>query len=132
MPSTYQSVVIDAPLESAWKRVRDSHDCSFAPRVLPDCQAVGEKGGTEVGARRVLSGVFHETLTHHDDGAHTFSYSIDDGPSPVSSAEVRHYMESVRLRRPPRVAAPSSSGVRAGNRTVTMQSFSAARPTGRC
>ncbi len=98
MPSTYESIVIKAPLDVVWSRIRDFHDCSFAPRVLPDCEKVGDKGGTEVGAKRILNGVFHETLTHHDERSHAISYSIDDGPSPVSAEEIRHYVGSVRLR----------------------------------
>ena len=98
MPSTYQSIVIEAPINAVWAKISDFHDLSFAPQVISDCQKVGDKGGTEVGAQRLLNGVFTETLTHHDESSHAISYSIEDGPSPVSPDEVKSYIGAVRLR----------------------------------
>lgn len=97
MRSTYQSVVVKAPIDQVWATVRDFHDFSWADRVVSQCDAVGDKSGTEVGARRVLNDAFHETLLEHDDRAHRMRYSIDDGPSPLSPAEVRNYVGELHL-----------------------------------
>ncbi len=50
-----------------------------------------------MGARRVLNGVFHETLLEHSDDERTLRYSIDDGPSPVSQEDVSDYVGTVRV-----------------------------------
>ena len=60
-------------------------------------EKVGEAGGSEVGAGRILNGVFHETLTAIDPGQYTLSYSIDDGPDVVSKDAVSNYIGTIRL-----------------------------------
>lgn len=97
MPSTYQARVIDAPIDEVWSRVRNFHDLSWAPNVVTRAEAVGDRGPDEVGARRVLNDAFHETLIELDEAAHTLKYSIDEGPSPVSSKEVSNYQGIVQL-----------------------------------
>lgn len=98
MPSTYQSIVINAPVDQVWNKVKNFHDFSWASEVITSCEAVGTKSPAEVGAQRLLNGVFHETLRLLDDQQHLLEYSIDDGPSPVSPAEVQNYVGSLRLR----------------------------------
>ncbi len=61
MKSTYQSIVINAPIETVWERVKDFHNLSWAPNVITNCVNSGDEKGTEVGAKRILNGVFHET-----------------------------------------------------------------------
>ncbi|MBT8367864.1 MAG: hypothetical protein KJP23_24485 [Deltaproteobacteria bacterium] len=51
--------------------------------------------GTE---RRILNDAFHETLIDLDKATHTMRYSIDNGPSPGSSADVEGYIGHVHLR----------------------------------
>jgi hypothetical protein len=97
MPSTYQSILIDAPVSEVWNKLKDFHDLSWAPKVITSVQKVGDLGGAEVGARRVLNGAFHETLKEIDEQRKTLRYSIDDGPSPVSKEEVSGYEGAVRL-----------------------------------
>ena len=97
MPSTYQSNIINAPIEKVWLTISDFHDMSWAPNVILSCNAVGEKIGNDIGAKRVLNGAFHETLQELDDEAHYIKYSIDDGPDPVSSADVSNYIGEIRL-----------------------------------
>jgi hypothetical protein len=58
---------------------------------------VGDKKGTAVGAGRVLNQAFHETLRELSEEDRTFSYSIDDGPSPVSKAHVSSYVGRVSV-----------------------------------
>lgn len=98
MPQTFQSIVVDAPLERVWDKVKDFHDMSWAPNVVSRCVSEGDTPGTEVGARRVLNEVFHETLIERDESAHRIRYTIDEGPSPVSSAEVSGYVGQLELR----------------------------------
>ena len=51
MGRTYQSVVINAPAEKVWGRIRDFHDLGWAPNVVTRIDVVGGKKGNEVGAR---------------------------------------------------------------------------------
>lgn len=98
MPSTHRSAVIAAPADRVWRTLRDFHDLSWAPRVVSECRPVGRLAGDQVGARRVLNGAFHETLRALDDEARATRYSVDDGPSPVSPAEVRDFVAEIRVR----------------------------------
>lgn len=97
MPSTYQSRIIDAPIDEIWSRIRNFHDLSWAPSVVTRVEAVGDRRFDEVGARRVLNDAFHETLIELDEAAYRLEYSIDEGPSPVSSKEVSKYRGVVQL-----------------------------------
>ncbi len=49
-------------------------------------------------AKRVLNGVFRETLLEVNEDHRTFAYSIDDGPPPVSKADVSNYVGRVSVR----------------------------------
>ncbi|MFO7994583.1 MAG: SRPBCC family protein [Marinobacter sp.] len=98
MGKTYQSVVVNAPIETVWAKLRDFHDMSWAPDVVTRVDAVGDKKGDQPGAKRVLNGAFHETLHALDDENRELTYSIDEGPSPVSSNEVSSYEGHVRVR----------------------------------
>jgi carbon monoxide dehydrogenase subunit G len=86
MGETYQSIVIKAPVEKVWEAIRDFHDLGWASNVVTSVDIVGDADGHEVGAQRVLNGAFHETLLSIDEEAHTFSYSIDEGPGPLERA----------------------------------------------
>ena len=97
MPSTYQSNLINAPVEKVWAAISNFHDLSWAPNVVSSCESVGDTPGTEVGAKRILNGAFHETLMEVDSTGHQIKYSIDDGPSPVSPKEVSNYIGIIKL-----------------------------------
>jgi uncharacterized protein YndB with AHSA1/START domain len=98
MGKTYQSTVVDAPVEKVWGALRNFHGASWAPNVVTSLEVVGDVGGDEVGAKRILNGAFSETLLSLDDDGRVFTYSIDDGPPPVSSADVRNYVGRVEVR----------------------------------
>lgn len=98
MPQCYQSIIVHAPIEKVWETIKNFHDMSWSSSVIEQCEAVGEIGGTEVGAKRILNGVFHETLLECNDHEHRVRYSIDDGPSPVSASEVNNYIGRVQLK----------------------------------
>ena len=97
MPSTYQSNIINAPIDKVWQAVSNFHDMSWAPNIISSVDVVGVVAGTEVGAQRVLNGAFHETLIEIDTDNHRIRYSIDDGPDPVSPSIVSNYIGEIRL-----------------------------------
>ena len=97
MGSTFQEIEIRAPIDTVWKAIRDFHDLSWAPNVVTSVDVVGNKPGDKKGAGRILNGAFHETLRTVDDMGKSFTYSIDDGPSPVSKDEVSNYVGRVLL-----------------------------------
>ena len=98
MGQTYQSITIHAAPDRVWSTLRDFHDMSWAPNVVTGLEIVGDAGNDEPGAGRVLNGAFHETLREIDDEERIFSYSIDDGPSPVSMDEVKNYIGRVSVQ----------------------------------
>lgn len=98
MGQTYQSIVINAPAEKVWSAIRNFHDLSWAPNVITRVDVVGSQKGDEVGAGRVLNDAFRETLREMNDDASGFAYSIDDGPSSVSKADVSNYVGRVSVR----------------------------------
>jgi hypothetical protein len=97
MGTCYQKIEIEAPINRVWDTIKDFHDLSWAPDVVVSVTKVGDKNGNEIGSRRVLNDVFHETLTVLDPHNFTFSYSIDDGPGPVASNSVSDYIGTVKL-----------------------------------
>lgn len=94
---TFQSIRVAAPAETVWQSLRDFHDFSWS-NIIETCEKVGDQAGDLVGAQRVLNGVFKETLIEHNDGTYSIRYSIDDGPNPVSSGDVKEYMGHLQLR----------------------------------
>jgi len=97
MGRCYNKIEIGAPIDKVWDTISNFHDLSWAPNVIASVAIVGDKNGSEVGAKRVLNDAFHETLTVLDPPNYTFSYSIDDGPGPVASDVVRDYVGTVTL-----------------------------------
>jgi len=98
MPKTFQSIVVKAPINTVWDKIKNFHDMSWTPNVITSCEAVGDVAGTEVGAKRILNQAFHETLTELNLEAHTIKYAIVDGPSPVSKDDVKNYIGVVQLK----------------------------------
>jgi len=94
----YNSVIVAAPADRVWQTLRDFHDMGWAPEVVESCEAIAGADGTQIGARRVLNGVFYETLVGLDDSARVLRYSIDDGPDAVSRSNVSGYIGEVRVQ----------------------------------
>lgn len=101
MGATYQSIVIDLPPDRVWTAIRDFHDMSWTPNVVTSLERVGDTPGDRPGARRVLNGVFHETLRELDDSGQEMTYSIDEAPSPISSEEISDYVGRVTVNASP-------------------------------
>jgi len=95
--SCYNSIVVNAPIEHVWNTIRHFHDLGWGEPVVTSVDIVGDVPGDEVGAKRILNGVFHETLREIDETEHRFVYSIDDGPDPVSKGLVDNYIGTVEL-----------------------------------
>lgn len=89
------ATVLNASPDDVWNALRDFHDLSWSADVVEDVEAVGDVSGTEVGAKRVLNGAFHETLHELDDAGRSLRYSIDDGPGPLEGVE--GYLGEVRV-----------------------------------
>jgi carbon monoxide dehydrogenase subunit G len=80
------SIVVSAPADSVWARLQNFHDLSWASGVVESCEVVGDVAATERGAKRVLNGVFHETLLGVDNEKRALRYSIDSAPgTPVDA-----------------------------------------------
>lgn len=71
MGRCYNSVIVNAPVETVWTRIRDFHDLSWAEGMGLKVEAVGDRPGEEVGAKRVINGAFHETLIAIDEASRT-------------------------------------------------------------
>ena len=97
MGNCYNKIEIKSPIGTVWETISDFHDMSWAPGVITSVTKEGDKSGKEVGAKRVLNEAFYETLQEVDADAFTFSYSIDDGPGPVSKSGVDNYIGVVKL-----------------------------------
>lgn len=107
MGKTNQEIIISAGPDVVWAAIRNFHDMSWAPDVITSLEKVGNTSGSQVGSKRILNGLFKETLISVDDTAKTFTYSIDDGPSPISSEEISNYIGRVKVE-----ASPGGEGTR--------------------
>ena len=97
MGNCYNKIEISAPVSAVWDKIKDFHDMSWASGVIETLARVGDKNGSEVGAKRILNDAFHERLLSIDHDSFTFTYSIDDGPGPVAKELVRNYKGVVKL-----------------------------------
>ena len=97
MPKVYNSIIVGAPIEQVWSRIRDFHDFTWAPTLIASCEKVGDGNGCSVGARRLLNGIFLDTLIAYSAIDRRMMYSLDEGPYPVSSREIRNYVGDLHL-----------------------------------
>jgi len=97
MGQCYNSTIIDASVDKVWEMINDFHELSWGDQVVTKIDIVGNTPGTEAGAKRILNEAFHETLLSIDSDGLTFTYSIDDGPDPVSKDSVTNYVGRVSL-----------------------------------
>lgn len=92
------SIVINAPAEQVWQQLRNFHGmASWATGVIDSCIAEGDARSNEIGAQRILNGVFRETLLGLDDHIRVMHYSIDDGPEAVAKDKVQGYIGKVQV-----------------------------------
>ena len=93
----YNSAVINAPADKVWAALNNFHDLSAFPNVVQSLDVVGDAGGTQVGAKRLLNGAIHETLISLDNDERVCRYSIDDGPEALSKDNVSGYVGQVQV-----------------------------------
>ena len=93
----YNSTVVNASADKVWAALRDFHDLSAFPNVVENVDVVGDVSGTQIGAKRVLNGAFHETLLALGDNARIIHYSIDDGPEALAKDSVSGYIDQVQV-----------------------------------
>ena len=93
----YNSTVVSAPVDQVWSALRDFHDLGVFPNVIEKVDVVGDIPGTEIGAKRILNGAFHETLKSLDDENRILTYSIDDGPAATSKDSVSGYIGKLQV-----------------------------------
>lgn len=93
----FNSTVIAAPAVKVFETLINFHDLSWSKNVITKLDVIGDKKGHEIGAKRVLNDAFHETLQSVDVDNRSFTYSIDDGPGPVSKDSVEGYLGEVSV-----------------------------------
>ena len=97
MGKCHNEIEVNASTSKVWETINNFHDLSWAPNIITSVEAIGDKNGTEVGAKRILNDAFHETLVEINADEFSFSYSIDDGPGPVASDAVSNYIGVVKV-----------------------------------
>ncbi len=95
--SCYHSAILNAPVETVWTTISNFHDMNWAPEVITSLEVKGDVAGDEVGAVRLLNGLFLETLREVDEPNYSFTYSIDDGPDVIAKEVVANYLGTVVL-----------------------------------
>ena len=98
MGRCFHSTVLDTPIAEVWSALRNFHNLSWGTGVVTSCVKVGDTPGDQAGAQRVLNSSFHETLRSLDDSNYTLTYTIDDGPEPISKDSIKSYVGTIRLR----------------------------------
>ncbi len=97
MGHCYNSCVVNASVDDVWAALRNFHNTDWAAGVLESNEPTGGAAADQIGAKRVLNGVFHETLIGLDDQYRTLQYTIDDGPGPLEAANIVRYVGSIRV-----------------------------------
>jgi carbon monoxide dehydrogenase subunit G len=92
----FNSVVVAAPADKVWAALRQFHDISWSANVITSVESEGDP--ELAGAKRLLNGVFFETLLSLDDDTRVLRYSIDDGPAAVSKDNVTGYVGEVSVQ----------------------------------
>lgn len=93
----YNSSVINASSDKVFNLLKNFHDLSWSKNVVSKVDKIGNKRHFEIGAKRILNDAFHETLRSIDNDKKTFTYSIDDGPGPISKDNVSGYLGEVSV-----------------------------------
>lgn len=93
----YNSAIINTSSDKVFETIKNFHDLSWSKNVITKLDVIGDKSGHEIGAQRVLNDAFHETLLSVDNDEKKFTYSIDDGPGPVSKDNVEGYIGEVSV-----------------------------------
>ena len=96
MGTTYNSTVVDAPIEKVWATVRNFYDLAWTQMNLT-VKAVNDLKPDQIGASRIINDVFHETLTDLNDFERSFAYHMTDGPDAVAKDKVKSFYGKLQL-----------------------------------
>ena len=97
MGKCFHTTTVKADIDEVWSALSNFHDLGWAAGVIESVENIGDKGPSQVGSRRKLNGAISETLQSIDPTSHSLSYSIDDGPGPLSGDVVASYTGAIRL-----------------------------------
>lgn len=97
MGKCFHTTTVKAPIDQVWSALANFHDLGWAAGVIESLEPIGDKGQSEVGARRKLNGAISETLRSLDAANHHLTYSIDEGPGPLSPDNVTNYIGAIQL-----------------------------------
>ena len=97
MPDVYASLTIDAPVAEVWDKIKNFHDFTWAPGIITSCAPKGDVAGNEPGAKRLINEAFLDRLLAYDPGSHSFKYTIEEAPSPLSPDQISDYVGHLRL-----------------------------------
>ena len=97
MSKIYNTVTVNASSEDVWQALQDFHNLDWATGVVTKVDVVGEHDGSQIGAKRILNDVWHETMQSVDSDARVFTYSIDDGPGPMTKDAALNYTGRVQV-----------------------------------
>ena len=97
MGHCYNSTVVHADIATVWDIIKDFHKTDWASGVLDSNEKVGDIDGLTVGAKRILNGAIHETLIESDNDGFSFTYTLDNGPEPISPQTIKNYTGTVTL-----------------------------------
>ena len=97
MPGVHAKLMIDAPVEQVWNKIKDFHDFSWAPEIVSSCTAIGDIEGNTPGSKRLINEALVDRLLEYDAGSHGYKYTIEQAPSPVSPDEISNFVGHLRL-----------------------------------
>lgn len=96
MPRPYASGIVPGDIADVWRRVRDFDGLSSWHPEIADSEIEPGHTAGEIGAVRRLTlaggGSVREQLLALDDAAHSYTYSMLDGPFAI-----RSYVSTIRL-----------------------------------
>ena len=97
MPDVHTSLVINAPVDQVWNKIKDFHDLAWAPGLVSSCVVVGDVGGNTPGTKRLVNDTILDRLLDYDADEHGYKYAIEEAPSPLSGDEISNFVGHLRL-----------------------------------
>lgn len=92
-----ESIVINAPADAVWDKIKNFHDASWMPMVA----ATAGQGGNEAGATRDLTlksgGVVKEELKKYEDAGKSFAYKISKDGVDMKVLPVNDYSAKISV-----------------------------------
>ena len=96
MGTTYNSTIINAPVDKVWRILRDFHGIAGWAGAIEKAEPKGDAKADQVGAKRLLNDAIAETLVDLNDDDHSMKYTIDSGPGPLE--EMSEYVGAANAK----------------------------------